>query len=854
MSTREGYVPTRTEFEAYSLGKLEPQRAGAVESYLADHPESWAILEAAPDDGVLRHLRGAGELPLADGRCLLLTLAIEAVIPVLGGCAGALAAEPAGGLLGVAVGQAIEKAINFFGQRVVGRWLEWLRRQPAASGMAALADLAELPPEEARRQVTAALDQQVPQANSADRQAAIDYLSAIPRSLQRSLPSDAATGGRALPPTVSWDHPLSLLQLLPADVPPYPAPAALPGTDYRLEELIGSGGFGAVYRASSPSLQYLPLEIKFCLDRTLLPALEQERTNLERLMKAGGESWSPRLVRLYGYSLEHRTPYLVYEYVAGGDLVHWLAVRRASTGRGLTAAEVLELIVQVAEALAFAHQRGLVHRDLKPANVLMGDGASKLADFGIGGLMARQAVQGSRIGTRAASLLSPAEQASLFRGAGTPLYMAPEQRGGAPPDPRHDLYSLGVMWYQLLVGDVSREMLHGWARELAVRFATPRQQIELIERCVGWIEERPKDAVELLQLLRPLLDEQAKATTAEPAAVRPLPAAETMPPTAPPPLDTASPEQRPPSAPEDERSQEFRFRTRLRQLRQCHVTVAWWRNDIFWLIVLASPLLGVVLGSWVGLAVYIGVDKLFKPPQVSHPSWNLDTRFRDRLEGGETVPSHPSWNLDTLSKGIGITCGLIVLGACIWLGVKLLRRGQKRVAAALAAKVEELLTEFPEECQTWGGRAALADGESLQEIIRNLAARSTMESEGSRWLRFLALMRQLEKCHEAVLHAGCGPVCVSVLLGLPGAALVYNNNFSNLGPMLTGVFLLAGAVLLGIRQYPKARPRAEAALAAKVEELLTEFPEECQTWGGRAALTDRDILKAVLRRMEAPRR
>ncbi|MGL4554052.1 MAG: hypothetical protein ACRC33_23060, partial [Gemmataceae bacterium] len=81
-------------------------------------------------------------------------------------------------------------------------------------------------------------------------------------------------------------------------------------------------------------------------------------------------------------------------------------------------------------------------------------------------------------------------------------YMAPEQRRGLPADPRHDLYSLGVLWYQLLVGDVTRELHPGWARELTVRFNVPKAHVELIERCVGWIDERPAHAGELVALLR----------------------------------------------------------------------------------------------------------------------------------------------------------------------------------------------------------------------------------------------------------------------------------------------------------------------------------------------------------------
>jgi serine/threonine protein kinase len=504
MAAQQGRVPTTADLQAFCLGKLDPPRAGEVEAYLAEHPECWPVLETAPDDDVIRPLRGAGNLPRRPPRSPLLQLAVDAVIPVLGGCAGALGGGPEGGVVGVVVGQVAEKAINFFGQRIVNKWLEWLRKQPPGMQVAALTQLAEVLPEVARSEVRAALEQKAPQVSPADRQVAIDYLSAIPRSVRRSLLTDRERGGRTLPPRISMDDSLSLLQLLPADLPPYSAPTALPGTDYRLEELIGSGGFGAVYRASGPSLQHLPLAIKFCLDRSLLPVLQQERANLERLMKAGGEAWSPRLVRLYGYNLEHRTPFLVYEYVSGGDLVHWLAARQVRDGHGLTAAEVLELIIQVAEALAFAHQRGLVHRDLKPANVLMGDGTIKLADFGIGGLAARQAVQVSRIGTVAPSRLSPAEQASLFRGAGTPLYMSKEQREGNAPDPRHDLYSLGVMWYQLLVGDVTREMTHGWTEELTEEHSVPPAHIETIKQCVGLLRHRPESAAHLLKILRGL--------------------------------------------------------------------------------------------------------------------------------------------------------------------------------------------------------------------------------------------------------------------------------------------------------------------------------------------------------------
>src|SRR5262249_5575071 len=137
-----------------------------------------------------------------------------------------------------------------------------------------------------------------------------------------------------------------------------------------------------------------------------------------------------------------------------------------------------------------AHRRGLVHRDLKPANVLVDEhGELKLADFGLGGVAAHTAE------TRGSSAA-----VSTLRGAGTPLYMAPEQRRREAPDPRHDLYSLGVMWFQVLLGDLSRELTAGWARELE-KAGVPRSQIDLIGRCVGPADERPRDADVLLSLL-----------------------------------------------------------------------------------------------------------------------------------------------------------------------------------------------------------------------------------------------------------------------------------------------------------------------------------------------------------------
>ena len=477
-------------------------------------------------------------------RNVLMYLAAEGVVPVLGGCAGALIAGPQGGLVGLVVGQAVEKAINLFGKGIVAKWHAWFAAATPDERAAAVAALAALPPAEARAEAKDALAELAPDALPEDLAVALDYLTVLPGSVDRALVPDPG-GQKSLPATITFDDAQALLPLLPQDVPPYPSSTDLPGTPYRLQQLLGSGGFGAVYRAVSPTLQHLPLAIKFCLDRSLIPALNLERSNLERLMRAGGDRGAAHVVRLYGYDLDHPTPYLVYEYVAGGDLTHYLSAKRTALGRILTAGEVLGLITQIAQGLAFAHAAGLVHRDVKPTNVLADGEILKLADFGLGGVAVRRAVQQSRIGTTTIDYLSLAEQASLFRGAGTPLYMSPEQRRGANPDPRHDLYSLGVLWFQLLAGDVSRELHPGWAKELTVRYGVPQSHIALIDRCVGWFDERPKDAGELVPLLR-----EAVGDTPPGAVVReppPLPVAR---------LDTARDRsrRRPPRGPRSARN------------------------------------------------------------------------------------------------------------------------------------------------------------------------------------------------------------------------------------------------------------------------------------------------------------
>jgi serine/threonine protein kinase len=434
----------------------------------------------------------------------LISLAAEAIAPVIKGCAEML--TPGG--RGTGTGSPVEpppvKGITYFGPRIIVRWLAELSARPPAEQIDTLVRLASLPVDEGRRQAAAAVEGLAGDAPPPDRSLAVEYLTAIPLAARRSLVPDPSTGRLTLSSQFGLNTERTLTRLLPLEVPPFPIGTVVAGTSYQLEELLGIGGFGAVYKARNRCEQNQPPRaIKFCLDPSMLMSLHRERAILDRLMTVGDAAGSSRIVRLYGYALDVQPPFLVYEFVPGGDLTSYLASTQQKTGRGFHPVVAVELIRQAAEALAFAHAQGLVHRDLKPANILVSGDTIKVTDFGIGGVVANLMTRGGQLSGTAQSLASIADQASLFRGSGTPLYMSAEQRRGDQPDPRHDLYSLGVVWYQLLVGDVTRELHPGWPDELTEEFQTPPAHIELIQRCVGYFKKRPADAGELLALLPP---------------------------------------------------------------------------------------------------------------------------------------------------------------------------------------------------------------------------------------------------------------------------------------------------------------------------------------------------------------
>jgi hypothetical protein len=427
----------------------------------------------------------------------LLLLAAEAIAGTVPGCAAVLRPAP----WWVTEAAPPPDALSRFGPPIIARWTEWLGSLTWEEQARAIEGLAALAPATAERLVAPLLGKLLTDTAGIDRQLATEYLTSIPAAVRTALVPDPENG-RLLPGRSTVDE-RTLVGFLPVNPPPFPNGAELPGTPYILERLLGSGGFGAVYKATNRFEQHAPPRaIKFCINPGMLPSLQRERQLLDSLMAAGAEAqWSDRVVKLYGHNLDAPIPFLVYEYIRGGNLTARLAAVCRQTGHKLRPGQVLGLVRRVCEAVAFAHDRGLVHRDLKPSNILISGNKIKLADFGIGGVVAGFAARASQIGQGSLAQLSLSDRGSLFRGAGTPLYMSPEQRQGEPADPRHDIYSIGVIWYQLLVGDHTRELHAGWADELAEEFGVPQRQIDLIGQCVGYLKKRPASARELLGVL-----------------------------------------------------------------------------------------------------------------------------------------------------------------------------------------------------------------------------------------------------------------------------------------------------------------------------------------------------------------
>jgi serine/threonine protein kinase len=199
-------------------------------------------------------------------------------------------------------------------------------------------------------------------------------------------------------------------------------------SSYRLEDEIARGGMGIVYRGVHTVFDQVVAIKAIFPELTLNPELRERFMNEAKIQY---KLQHPNIVQLREFLIEQGKFYIVMEYIEGETLGQSLR----HLGRPMAECEAIPIFCQALEGLGFAHSHGVIHRDIKPSNIMLTrEGVAKLTDFGIA-----RALGGAKL-TRTGTAL------------GTPAYMSPEQIEGTKLDQRTDIYSMGIMLYEMLTG------------------------------------------------------------------------------------------------------------------------------------------------------------------------------------------------------------------------------------------------------------------------------------------------------------------------------------------------------------------------------------------------------------------
>ena len=208
---------------------------------------------------------------------------------------------------------------------------------------------------------------------------------------------------------------------------------------YRVVAKIGAGGMGEVYRAHD---QLLDRDVALKVLPEELVADPERLARFEREARAAAALDHPNILAVHELGVHQGRPFIVAELLEGRSF------REAIASGGLTNRQVIEAAVQVAKGLAAAHEHGIVHRDVKPENLfLTSDGTVKILDFGLARPVSPATLQGP-----AAEAATELMVTSVGAVVGTTAYMSPEQARGQPVDARSDIFSFGVVLYEMLTG------------------------------------------------------------------------------------------------------------------------------------------------------------------------------------------------------------------------------------------------------------------------------------------------------------------------------------------------------------------------------------------------------------------
>jgi serine/threonine-protein kinase len=265
---------------------------------------------------------------------------------------------------------------------------------------------------------------------------------------------------------------------------------------YKLLEKIGSGGQGTVYKALDTKLN------RTAVIKVLPPELTQKTANFKRFEREAqlcSQLDHPNICTIYDFNEDNGTYYIAMQYIDGKN------VRQLVSGRPLELKSALSIAIQVADALAYAHSKNIIHRDIKAGNVMVTDsGQAKILDFGLAKLLEDEH-------SDIPEGVDRSEITELGIPYGTATYAAPEQARGERADERSDIFSTGILLYEMLTGiwafqgktvvDVRHQVLYGTPKPLAEmrKDPLPPQLQQIIDKA---LQKNPKDRYQKIAQMR----------------------------------------------------------------------------------------------------------------------------------------------------------------------------------------------------------------------------------------------------------------------------------------------------------------------------------------------------------------